>query len=43
MNASSEFVGSKSLELDIYGLTVLMCKETSHTFTNIMNKSHSYI
>lgn len=43
MNASSEFVGSKSLELDIYGLTVLRCKETSHTFTNIMNKSHSYI
>lgn len=27
MNASSEFVGSKSLELDIYGLTVLSVKK----------------
>ena len=43
MNASSEFVGSKSLELDIYGLTVLRCKEISHPFTNMMNKSHFYI
>lgn len=43
MNASSEFVGSKSLELDIYGLRVLKCKEISHPFTNIMNKFHSYI
>lgn len=37
---SSEFVGSKSLELDIYGLTVFRCKEISHPFMNLVNTSN---
>lgn len=37
-DVSSEFVGSKNLEIDIYGLTVLRCKEIFHPFTNIVNK-----
>lgn len=37
-DVSSEFVGFKNLEIDIYGLTVLRCKEISHSFANIVIK-----
>lgn len=40
---SPEFVGSKSLEWGIYGLTVFTCKEISHPFTHIVNKFYFLI